>query len=146
MLLTLQSLFGLCVIVGVTWLLSENRAQIPWRTVLIGFAMQFLLAVLLIKLPFTQSIFTDLNQLVLVLDQATATGTSFVFGYLGGGDTPFVVSEPANTFIFAFKALPLIIVVSAISALLFYWRVSLPISTAGWSTLFFRAASTRPAA
>jgi len=122
-LLTLQSLFGLCVIVGITWLLSENRAQIPWRTVLIGFAMQFLLAVLLIKLPFTQSIFTDLNQLVLVLDQATATGTSFVFGYLGGGDTPFVVSEPANTFIFAFKALPLIIVVSAISALLFYWRV-----------------------
>jgi len=121
--LTLQSLFGLCVIVGITWLLSENRPQIPWRTVLIGFAMQFLLAVLLIKLPFTQSIFTGLNQLVLVLDQATATGTSFVFGYLGGGDTPFVISEPANTFIFAFKALPLIIVVSAISALLFYWRV-----------------------
>jgi len=122
-LLTLQSLFGLCIIVGITWLLSENRPQIPWRTVLIGFAMQFLLAVLLIKLPFTQSIFTGLNQLVLVLDQATATGTSFVFGYLGGGDTPFVISEPANTFIFAFKALPLIIVVSAISALLFYWRV-----------------------
>jgi CNT family concentrative nucleoside transporter len=122
-LLTLQSLFGLCVIVGITWLLSENRPQIPWRTVLIGFAMQFLLAVLLIKLPFTQSIFTGLNQLVLVLDQATATGTSFVFGYLGGGDTPFVISEPANIFIFAFKALPLIIVVSAISALLFYWRV-----------------------
>jgi CNT family concentrative nucleoside transporter len=91
--------------------------------VLIGFAMQFLLALLLIKLPITQSIFTGLNQLVLVLDQATTTGTSFVFGYLGGGDTPFVVSEPANTFIFAFKALPLIIVVSAISALLFYWRV-----------------------
>jgi CNT family concentrative nucleoside transporter len=121
--LTLQSLFGLCVIIGITWLLSENRPQIPWRTVLIGFAMQFLLAVLLIKLPFTQSIFTGLNQLVLTLDQATTTGTSFVFGYLGGGDTPFVVSEPANTFIFAFKALPLIIVVSAISALLFYWRV-----------------------
>ena len=121
--LTLQSLFGLCVIVGITWLLSENRPQIPWRTVLIGFAMQFLLAVLLIKLPFTQSIFTGLNQLVLVLDHATTTGTSFVFGYLGGGDTPFVISEPANTFIFAFKALPLIIVVSAISALLFYWRV-----------------------
>ena len=121
--LTLQSLFGLCIIVGITWLLSENRPQIPWRTVLIGFAMQFLLALLLIKLPFTQSIFTGLNQLVLVLDQATTTGTSFVFGYLGGGDTPFVVSEPANTFIFAFKALPLIIVVSAISALLFYWRV-----------------------
>jgi CNT family concentrative nucleoside transporter len=123
MLLTLQSLFGLCVIVGITWVLSENRQQIPWRTVFIGFGLQFLLALLLIKLPFTQSIFTGLNQLVLVLDRATTTGTSLVFGYLGGGETPFVVSEPANTFIFAFKALPLIIVVSAISALLFYWRV-----------------------
>jgi CNT family concentrative nucleoside transporter len=122
-LLALQSLFGLLVIVGITWLLSENRRQIPWRTVLIGFGLQFLLALLLIKLPFTQSIFTGLNQIVLVLDQATTAGTSFVFGYLGGGESPFTVSNPAKTFIFAFKALPLIIVVSALSALLFYWRV-----------------------
>ena len=123
MLLTLQSLFGLLVIVGITWLLSENRPQIPWRTVFIGFGLQFLLALLLIKLPFTQSIFTGLNQVVLVLDRATTAGTTFVFGYLGGGEAPFTLSDPANTFIFAFKALPLIIVVSAISALLFYWRI-----------------------
>lgn len=122
-LLTLQSIFGLGVIVGLTWLLSENRQQIPWRTVMIGFLLQFLLAVLLIKLPFTQTIFTALNQIVLVLDQATTSGTSFVFGYLGGGEAPFALTNPANSFIFAFKALPLIIVVSALSALLFYWRI-----------------------
>jgi len=122
-LLAIQSLAGLLVMLSISWLLSEDRRQIPWRTVLIGLAMQFLLAVLLIKLPFTQSIFTGLNQLVLVLDQATTAGTSFVFGYLGGGEPPFALSDPANTFIFAFKALPLIIVVSALSALLFYWRV-----------------------
>lgn len=121
--LAIQSLAGLLVMLSISWLLSEDRRQIPWRTVLIGLAMQFLLAVLLIKLPFTQSIFTGLNQLVLVLDQATTAGTSFVFGYLGGGEPPFALSDPANTFIFAFKALPLIIVVSALSALLFYWRV-----------------------
>lgn len=123
MLLTLQSLFGLGVILGLTWLLSENRQQIPWRTVVIGFGLQFLLAIVLVKLPFTQSIFTGLNKIVLILDQATTAGTSFVFGYLGGGEAPFALTNPANSFIFAFKALPLIIVVSALSALLFYWRI-----------------------
>ncbi len=121
--LILQSLFGLCVIVGISWLLSENRQYIPWRTVAIGLGLQFLLALVLIKLPFSQSVFTGLNQVVLVLDQATTAGTAFVFGYLGGGEPPFIQSNPANSFIIAFKALPLIIVVSALSSLLFYWRV-----------------------
>lgn len=108
---------------GICWLLSENRHEIPWRTVLTGLGMQFLLAVLLIKLPFTQTLFTAMNQVVLVLDQAATAGTTFVFGYLGGGEPPFTPANPANLFILAFKALPLIIVVSAMSALLFYWRV-----------------------
>ena len=74
---------------GICWLLSENRHEIPWRTVLTGLGMQFLLAVLLIKLPFTQTLFTAMNQVVLVLDQAATAGTTFVFGYLGGGEPPF---------------------------------------------------------
>lgn len=119
----LQSLFGLLVLVGIATLLSEDRGRIRWRTVLIGFALQLLLAVLLIKLPFSQSLFAGLNQLVLVLDKATTAGTSFVFGYLGGAALPFEVSEPSRTFVLAFKALPLVIVVSALSALLFYWRI-----------------------
>ena len=119
----LQSLFGLLVLVGIATLLSEDRGRIPWRTVLIGLALQLLLAVLLIKLPFSQSLFAGLNQLVLVLDKATTAGTSFVFGYLGGAALPFEVSDPSGTFVLAFKALPLVIVVSALSALLFYWRI-----------------------
>jgi len=119
----LQSLFGLLVLIGIATLLSEDRARIPWRTVLIGVSLQLLLAVLLIKLPFSQSLFAGLNQLVLALDKATTAGTSFVFGYLGGDDFPFEVSDPSRTFVLAFKALPLVIVVSALSALLFYWRV-----------------------
>jgi CNT family concentrative nucleoside transporter len=116
-------LAGLLVIVGVAALLSENRRRIPWRTVLTGFVLQLILALLLIKLPISQALFVGLNQLVLVLDQATTAGTSFVFGYLGGDSFPFEVSDPSKTFVLAFKALPLVIVISALSALLFYWRV-----------------------
>lgn len=121
--LLLQSLAGLVAIIGIAVVLSENRRRIPWRTVLIGFSLQLILALLLIKLPFSQVVFAGLNQLVLVLDEATTAGTSFVFGYLGGDSFPFEVSDPSKTFVLAFKALPLVIVISALSALLFYWRV-----------------------
>ncbi len=121
--LALQCLLGLFAIVGIAVLFSEKRARIPWRTVFIGLFLQLLLALLLIKLPFSQAVFVGLNQLVLVLDEATTAGTSFVFGYLGGDSFPFEVSDPSKTFVLAFKALPLVIVISALSALLFYWRV-----------------------
>jgi CNT family concentrative nucleoside transporter len=122
-LLLLQSLVGLAAIICIAVLLSENRRLIPWRTVLIGFCLQLAFALLLIKLPFAQAFFAVLNQLVLLLDKATTVGTSFVFGYLGGDSFPFEVSDPSKTFVLAFKALPLVIVLSALSALLFYWRV-----------------------
>jgi CNT family concentrative nucleoside transporter len=64
-----------------------------------------------------------LNEAVLMLDKATSAGTSFVFGYLGGGALPFDEPFAGSAFILAFKALPLVLVVSALSSLLFYWRV-----------------------
>lgn len=121
--LTVQSLTGLLVFIGIAVLLSENRREIPWRAVLTGMALQLVLALLLLKLPASRAVFAVLNRLVLVLDQATAAGTSFVFGYLGGAAFPAPVTEPASTFVLAFRALPLVIVVSALSALLFYWRI-----------------------
>jgi len=121
--LILQSLFGLTVMLLIAWSVSENRRQIPWKTVAMGLLLQFMLALLLIKFPATQRLFTALNHVVLLLDQATTAGTRFLFGYLGGGDPPFAVTDPGKTFILAFKALPLVIVVSALSALLFYWRI-----------------------
>ncbi len=119
----LQSLFGLIAMLGVAILLSEDRRRIAWRAVVAGVALQLVLALLLVKLPLAQSLFAGLNQVVLVLDKATTAGTSFVFGYLGGDAFPFEVSDPSRTFVLAFQALPLVIVVSALSALLFYWRV-----------------------
>jgi CNT family concentrative nucleoside transporter len=121
--LTLQSLSGLFVFLGIAALLSENRRDIPWRAVLTGMGLQLVLALLLLKLPASRAVFAVLNRLVLVLDQATAAGTSFVFGYLGGAGFPAPVAEQSSTFVLAFRALPLVIVVSALSALLFYWRI-----------------------
>ena len=121
--LVLQSLFGVVAMLGIAILLSEDRRRIAWRTLLVGLSLQLVLALVLVKLPVSQSLFTGLNQVVLVLDKATTAGTSFVFGYLGGDAFPFEVSDPSKTFVLAFKALPLVIVVSALSALLFYWRV-----------------------
>ena len=50
-------------------------------------------------------------------------GTGFVFGYLGGGPLPFAETSPGASFVLAFRALPLVVVISALSALLFHWGV-----------------------
>jgi len=121
--LNLQSLFGIIVIAGIAWLLSEDRRSIHWRTVIAGLLLQFSLALICLKLPQAQSIFRILNRIVLLLDQATTAGTSFVFGYLGGARFPVDVPDPAAVFVLAFKSMPLVIVVSALSSLLFYWRI-----------------------
>ena len=103
--------------------MSERREAVPWRAVGSGLALQLLLALLLLKLPYAKDAFLVLNDAMLALEKATQAGTSLVFGYLGGGQPPFAVTDPASSFILAFRALPLVLVVSALSALLFYWRV-----------------------
>jgi len=118
-----QPLIGLAVLVLIAWLLSERRRQVPWRPVLVALALQFLLAVLLLKLSLFQQVFELLNNLLLQLETATRAGTAFVFGYLGGASLPFEETVPGSSFVLAFRALPLILVISALSALLFYWRL-----------------------
>ncbi len=114
---------GLASLVGLAWLLSENRHSVRPRLVLAGLAIQLLLALMLLKLPPAKQLFLALNDLVLALQAATRAGTGFVFGYLGGGDTPFETVYPQNAFVLAFQALPLLLVISALSALLFHWRI-----------------------
>lgn len=122
-LLNLQSLFGFFVLLFIAWLFSENRRCINLRFLIAGIALQFILAVLLLKIPLFKDGLATLNQLVLALQQSTEAGTRFVFGYLGGGDTPFDQTKPQNSFILAFQALPLVIVISAITAILTYWKI-----------------------
>ena len=107
----------------IAWLLSERRRAVPWRAVAGGLALLLVLAVLFLKLPYAKDAFLKLNDLLLVLEKATQAGTGFVFGYLGGGKPPFAETDPGSSLILAFRALPLVLVVSALSALLFHWRV-----------------------
>ena len=138
MLPALQSALGILVFLLLVWLFSEDRARVPWRTLLAGVVLQFVLAGMLLWLPPFKLLFLGLNQLLLALEQATREGTSFVFGYLGGGTLPFAEAGPGSSFILAFRALPLILLISALSALLCYWGV-LPFIVRGLSRLLQRA-------
>jgi CNT family concentrative nucleoside transporter len=118
-----QGVFGLFVLTGLAWLISENRRNVNYRWVLAGVAVQISIAALLLNVPFFKRFFLLLNGLVLSLEESTRAATSFVFGYIGGGLPPFVVKDPGPNFILAFQALPLVLVIGALSSLLFYWRI-----------------------
>lgn len=137
MLDSLHSAIGLVAITGIAWLLSEDRRRARWRIVLGGLSVQIVLAVLLLKVPIINHVFVVLNYAVLALQDAAEAGTAFVFGFLGGGPLPFEESQPGASYVLAFRALPLIIVVSALSALLSYWRV-LPVIVNAFSAVLER--------
>jgi CNT family concentrative nucleoside transporter len=121
--LQLQSAVGLIAFVLLAWALSEARRSVRWRVALIGVPMQVALAALLLKIGQARAAFEPLNAAVVALADATRSGTAFVFGYLGGGPAPFAEVDPQASFLLAFRALPLILVVSALTSLLTYWRV-----------------------
>ncbi len=131
---SLQSAFGLLAFVAIAWALSENRRAANIRVAVAGVTAQLIIAALLLKLPPLEAALSALNALVLMLQTATEAGTSFVFGYLGGGPLPFEESQPGASFVLAFRALPLIIVISALTAVLTYWRI-LPWIVRGFARL-----------
>ena len=118
-----QAMFGVIVLTGFAWAISENRRAPFLRTALAGIALQVVLAVFFLKVPIFKDAFFWLNSMVGALMEATRTGTAFVFGYIGGGALPFAESFPGASFVLAFQALPLILVTSALSAVLFHWRI-----------------------
>ncbi len=120
---TLQALAGITGLIALSWLFSESRKRVAWKTVGAGLILQLLLAISLLKLPPVKHVFLMLNDALDGLERATQAGTAFVFGYLGGGKLPFAETDPGSSFILAFRALPMLILISALSSLLFYWRV-----------------------
>ena len=133
----LHSSLGLVVFTAVAWLVSENRGAATWRVPLAGIGLQLVLAVLLLRVAPVRELFVGLNDAVLALQAATEAGTSFVFGYLGGGALPFEQTVAGGSLVFAFRSLPLVIVVSALTALLSYWRV-LPLVVKGCALVLQR--------
>ena len=119
--LALQALAGFVALHGIAWALSEHRRAVPWRPVLAGALMTLVLAAAFLKIPVFADLFLVLNRVVETLERATQAGASFVFGFLGGGEPPFVERPQASSFVLAFRALPIVLVISAISSLLFYW-------------------------
>ncbi|HAT51319.1 MAG TPA: nucleoside:proton symporter [Alphaproteobacteria bacterium] len=119
----IQGVVGLLGLTALAWLVSEDRRRFPWRVAVMGLVLQMVLALLLLKFPPVRSGFLLLNDWVIALQNAVGKGTAFVFGYLGGGDVPFAKGDSGTTFILAFQALPLVLLVSALSALLYHWRI-----------------------
>jgi len=133
----LQSMLGLCVLVLLAWIISEDRRSVSLKTLLVGVGLQFVFALLLLKIPGSREFFFLLSRVVQNLEDATRAGTGFVFGYLGGAPLPFDEKSPGLSYILAFRGLPLVLVVSAISSLLFYWQI-LPKIVRFFSLIFQR--------
>src|SRR3954468_10546794 len=125
--LQLQSALGVLALLAIAWALSENRRAVSLRQTAIGLAATVATALVLIKLPPVAKAFGVINDAVNTIAAASRAGTSFVFGYLGGGALPFDVKAPGADFILAFQALPIILVMSVLTTLLFYWRILPPI-------------------
>ncbi len=119
----MHALAGMAGLLALAWAMSENRREIPWRAVVAGMVLLLVLTLVFLKIPLVKSLFLKLNDVLLVLERATLAGTSLVFGYLGGGAAPFQVSDANSNFVLAFRALPIVLLMSALSALLFYWRI-----------------------
>jgi concentrative nucleoside transporter, CNT family len=137
----LQPILGLGAFILTAWALSEDRRAVSPRLIIGGLALQLVLAALVLKLPPAKHAFLVLNDLVVAVQTATQQGTTMVFGYLGGGATPFETIHPENGFVLAFRALPLILVISALSALLFHWRI-LPVVVHGFAWVLRRTLGT----
>jgi CNT family concentrative nucleoside transporter len=118
-----QGLIGIILLISIAVLLSEERRAVSWRVVAAGLTVQVLLALLLLKVPAAKLLFLGLGRAVGALQAATREGTSFVFGYVGGAPPPWAISNPSSSFILAFQALPLVLLMSALSALLYHWRI-----------------------
>ncbi|MGV1014508.1 MAG: NupC/NupG family nucleoside CNT transporter [Methyloceanibacter sp.] len=125
--LTLQSALGIVVLLAFAWAISEQRSAVSPRNALIGLAVTFVLAVLFLKVPPVSAIFAAAHVPVEAIAAATQAGTSFVFGYLGGGPLPFDPKTPGSDFILAFQILPIILVMSVLTTLLFYWGIIPPV-------------------
>lgn len=125
--LRLQSTLGVFALLLIAFALAENRRAVSLRQALIGLVVTFVTAIVLLKVPVVAHAFGAINDAVGAISAASRAGSSFVFGYVGGGPLPFDLKAPGADFVLAFQALPIVLVMSVLTTLLFYWRVLPPI-------------------
>ena len=121
----LRGMIGIAVLIGIAWAISENRAAHPgWRWMLGALAVQGVLAVVILRVPAVWAAVGLVNSAVSAVEAATLKGSAYMFGYLGGAELPFALKDGAQPpLVIAFQILPLVIVFSALSALLWHWGV-----------------------
>ncbi len=119
----MQGLLGIAVLLGLAWLVSEDRRNVNARAVAVGLTMQFVLALALLHFAPVRDTLLLANHVVYAIEAATRAGTTFVFGFLGGGDPPFDLKSGGALYIFGFRILPQIVVFSVLVALTWHWRI-----------------------
>ena len=119
----MQSLLGIFLIITVCYAFSADRSSITWRPVFAGILVQVVLVVLLLKVTFIADALLSLNIIVETLEAATQQGAVFLFGYLGGGEAPYVAKDGAEAYLLAFRVLPQILMFAVIVAILWYYKV-----------------------
>jgi CNT family concentrative nucleoside transporter len=138
-----QSLIGVVAIIGFCWLLSERRGAFPWKLAVGAVMAQGVLVALLFGLPQARGVLAGAGAAVDGLAASTNAGVSFVFGFLAGGEgQPYDVKNPGALFVFAFHVLPVILVICALSALLWHWRI-LKWLTKGFGLVFQKTMGLR---
>ena len=121
----MRPIAGIVVLVALAWALSENRGARPSAKWIAGaLGLQATLALLIIRVPFVWAAMEYANRGVQAIERATLKGSAYMFGYLGGAELPFALKDGADApLVIAFQILPLVIVFSALAALLWHWGV-----------------------
>src|ERR1700704_5844030 len=133
----LQSLLGIFALLAFAGIISEHRGAVAWRSAAASLLLTFVTALILLTVPGVARASGAINAAVGAIAAASRAGTSFVFGYLGGGQLPYDLKVPGAEFVLALQALPIVLVMSVLTTLLFPWRILPPI-VRGFSWLLER--------
>jgi len=113
----IRGLIGMLVLILISWLFSTNRKAISWRVVFIGLAIQILLAIGVLQVPFIQVFFEFCGKVFVKIVDFTLEGTKFLFKSISTGE----IEEPLLNF--AITILPTVIFFSALTSVLFYYGI-----------------------
>ena len=122
-----QSAFGIFALLAISWIVGEDRRGVAWRQAAAALVVTLATAVVLLKVPVVTRAFAAINNAVDAIAAASKAGTSFVFGYLGGGELPFELKVSGAEFVLALQALPVVLLMSVLTTLLFHWRILPPV-------------------
>jgi CNT family concentrative nucleoside transporter len=140
-----QSLVGVALTIALCWAMSEEKRRFPWKLAIGAVVVQALLVLALFGLPALRAALSSVGQAVDGLASSTQAGVAFVFGFLAGTpNQPYALTDPGSLFVFAFRVLPVILVVCALAALLWHWRI-LKWVTQGFGFVFEKTMGLRGA-